>query len=254
MKKFCYKILAVVFCASFMVLPAFAAESEILHNNVRTDVSDLLDGNFEGKSTVFIKEGKKYEVLQYSTPVSYEFDGITRTLLATVIVSEKAQDGNSDGMQTYSLDDWHYTKLYDIYDNGITDTYVCMSNPQFIASVAKGQTITVSKYLSVAIKIDSYVSMSLEGAVEAIKTSLKGSFSISNSNTYGQNISITLQGPGESSSDNSRAFYYKTGYHEHSITVYEYLYSSWTGIYGTNTYNVAGYEPTYQVYSQDSEV
>lgn len=131
-------------------------------------------------------------------------DGIKKTLLATVIVSDQIQENSSDNLQADNSPP--FVTLYEVYDYGIINTFVYMSNPRYITSVAKGETLSLTRTLTVAVKLDAIMTTSLSGAAGIVKEAMKGSFSLSGSNSYTTSAQITLTGPGENSNENSRTF------------------------------------------------
>ena len=192
--------------------------------------------------TTFIGEdGLEYEYIKYSNPVSYAYDGTTHTLLGTI--RRKTSD---DGITTRDYREW---TEWSIIDYGIVDSWVNMSNPYFVRSVARGEIVEeeVTKTVNLGVKTGVNIP---SGSQSAVNTALKGDFSIGWTGSYSQRISIQLSGPDYPY--NTRTFYYKTGYHKHDITVIEERRSNWDGLLYEKVHeNCYGYEPAVRSYSED---
>jgi hypothetical protein len=228
-----------------------AEASESNKNN--TDVQDVLENDVvtnmiysvePGQSATIESDGVLYCYTSYSNVVDYLYDGETQTMLATLEITPVQGDENLARSSSY-------TTLYTIYDNGRTGNTVNMTGGYFIVSCAKGESKTVSTTINISTKFASSIE---SGAKSAVASALKGSFTLSGSSSYSITITRTYSGPGESSSDNSRSFYYKKGYDEHNITVVKRLYNDYTGVFSTSSSETIGYAPIYQSYSTDSKV
>ncbi len=210
------------------------------------DNIDIIDQNVNQISnvTTFIgDDGITYEYIRYNDPVSYEYDGKTQTLLGCIRRQQSA-----DKIEPYDYREWTEWK---IIDNGIVSSWVNMSNPYFVRSIARGETYeeSVEKQVSISAKAGIVPS----GSQSSVNNALKADFSLSLSGTYSKRITITLSGP--NNNYNTRTFYYKTGYHKHTLTIIEELHSNWDGLIRSTTYtNQYGYEPAVQSYSVDSNV
>lgn len=236
-----------IICCLVVSTPAFAVNTQ---QSTPNTYPYFLDSS-GGEIYTHTENDTVYTYTHYADPVSYEYDGKTQTLLGRLVVCTP----NTSSTSSRAIGDHHFTKIYDIVDNGILESFVDMSNPYYITSVAKGQIISAAEEWEVTVSIDAKLTADVPTDAEnAVLQSLKGEFSLSGSAGYVHTFSVTVSGPDESSNYNSRAFYYRTGYHLHSIVIYEHLYSSWTGIFLTNEIPTTGYEPTYQNFSVDSMV
>lgn len=196
-------------------------------------------------STFIGDDGYENEYIQYSEPVSYAYDGTTHTLLGIV-----RRKNNGTGVTR----DYHEYTSWTVVDNGIVSSWVFMSNPYFVKSVARGETYeeTFEKTVTVATKAGINIP---SGSQSAVNKALKGSFSLGLTGSYSKKITIVLRGPDEETNCNTRTFYYRLGYHKHNITIIEEVHSNWDGIISRTEYNNCyGYEPAVQSYSKDEVV
>lgn len=191
------------------------------------------------------EDGYEYEYIQYSNPVTYTYDGTTHTLLATV---RRKPSDNANLTRDY----YEYT-TWSVIDNGIVQSWVFMSNPYFVKSIARGEVYeeSVDKDVSIAAKAGVNIPI---GSQSIVNETLEGEFSLGLTGKYYKTITIRLSGPTDAAY-NTRTFYYKLGYHKHNITIIEKLYSNWDGLLKeTEHTNCYGYEPAVQSYSEDSNV
>lgn len=209
----------------------------------------VAEANFDNKNSKVIEfigeDGLEYEYVHYSNPVKYEYDGKTHTLLGSI---RKKQ--SEDAVSTYDYREW---KEWSVVYYGITQSFVNMSGPYFVRSVARGESHEYSVEKSVSVSAKAGINIPV-GSQATVNRALQGSFSLGATGNYSTRITIRLSGP-DSSAFNTRTFYYKTGYHKHNITVIETLRSNWDGVIRETKYNnCTGFEPTYQSYSEGSNV
>lgn len=227
MKKIMSLLLAVIMIFS-IPCTAFAAASSTESEIVSTFIGE---------------DGYEYEYIQYSEPVTYAYDGSTHTLLATI--RRKPSDNAN------STRDYHEYTSWSVIDYGIVQSWVSMSNPYFVKSIARGETYeeTIEKKVT----IDTKAGISIpSGSQSTVNKALKGDFSLGLTGSYSKRITITLSGPTDAAY-NTRTFYYKLGYHKHNITVVEELRSNWDGLLKrTEHKNCYGFEPAVRSYSVDS--
>lgn len=228
--------------ACSLLIPAASAEG-VPAQSVEQFMSEVKPG----ATSTTVLDGVQYTYTCYSDPVDYEYDGHSRTLLGVMEVQTLS---DHDAFSVINPN----TALYSVYDNGITESFVDMSLPYFIASVAKGESISGSQTKEVEISIGAQFDSEFPAAARTtIIKALKGSFKFEGTAKYITTITVTLSGPTKAGA-NTRTFYYKKGFHEHSIEIEERLYNDYTGVYATNWYEGFGYEPTYQSYSEDTYV
>ncbi|WP_312280523.1 hypothetical protein [Oscillibacter sp.] len=226
-KKMMSLALAVVMCVSLCV-PAFA----------ETLTPDIMGTEIDGAMSTFVR---------YSKPAEFEYDGNRCIVLGyyTPTASQRVANG-------YVVNDYHETTRWYVSDYGITHKWAVESNPYFVRSVARGETVTASveKTVSLSAKYGTGIPSDSKSAV---LSALAGDFSVTASGSYKHTITIALSGPNGSA--NSRDFYYKTGYHKHNITVTKEVRSNWDGVISTTEYkNLDGYEPAVRSYSDDNYV
>lgn len=227
MKKIISLLLAVIMALS-IPCTAFAAEA-------------APEG--EVVSTFIGEDGCEYEYIQYSDPVTYTYDGTTHTLLATI--RRKPSDNANLTRDYYEYTSWS------VIDYGIVQSWVSMSNPYFVKSIARGEVYEESVEKKVTIETKAGINIP-SGSQSTVNKALKGDFSLGLTGSYSKRITITLSGPTDSAY-NTRTFYYKLGYHKHNITIVEELRSNWDGLLKrTEHTNCYGYEPAVQSYSVDS--
>lgn len=233
MKRVCSLILSM---AIIMVLccPACATSRENVAND---DLDNATITTFLGD------DGLWYEYVKYSNPVTYEYDGTTHTLLGTV--------RRCQSISTY--DNYHYWTTWSIIDNGITQRWVTESNPYFITSVARGQEVSGSIKKEITLSPMAGIRLP-EGSQSVVNTALRGDFSLGLTGNYTKTLTIKLSGPIEPEY-NSRSFYYKTGFHEHNLTIIEQERSNWDGLISEKKHeNCIGYEPAVKNFSEDEYV
>ena len=235
MKKFGAFMLALILAMSLSV-SAFAADN----NDSPSDIPQ------NATVTTFVgDDGLVYEYIQYAEPVSYAYDGTTHTLLGVLRRQE-----NKSAIMTRDYRDW---KEWKVIDNGIEQSWVFMSKPYFVKSIARGETYQKSVEKAVSISPKAGISIPA-GCQPTVNKALKGEFSLSLTGSYKKTITITLSGPDDDSSNNTRTFYYKLGYHKHNLTIIETLRSNWDGVIKETTHkNCYGYEPAVKSYSEDSK-
>lgn len=234
MKRICSLILSMAIIMT-LCCPAFAAS----HENATND-----DPNNETITTFIGDDGLLYDYVQYSDPVAYEYDGTTHTLLGTV--------RRHQSVSTY--DNYHDWTTWSVIDYGITKSWVDMSNPYYVASVSRGETQTTSIEVEVTITPQAGIRIPA-GSQSVVNNALKGDFSLGLTGKYKKTITITLTGPSDETNSNTRTFYYKKGFHKHSITIIEQEHSSWDGLISEKTYtDCYGFEPVEQHYSEDGNV
>lgn len=245
MKHFTKRLIALclsVLAACSLLIPAASAEGSSAQS-----VEQLMSEVKPGSTSTTVLDGVQYTYTCYSDPVDYMYDGHSKTLLGVMEVRTLAQYGGFSAINPN-------TALYFVYDNGITESFVDMSLPYFVASVAKGESVSVGKTKTVSFSLSARLDSEFPTSSKtAIFKALKGSFNFNGAATYSTTITIELSGPTDPGT-NTRTFYYEKGFHEHSIEVEERLYNDYTGVYGTNWYEGVGYEPTYRSYSDDDYV
>lgn len=231
MKKLCALTLSLAMAMS-LSLPAFASN----HIDTPTGASSI--------STFCSVDGIEYEYIKYSSPVSYEYDGTTHTLLGTVRPKQ-----SYSGISTYDYREW---TEWSIIDYGIEQSWMYMSKPYFVKSIARGEKFEseIKKQISLSPKVSINIP---SGSQDAVNKALKGEFSLGLTGEYSKTIRISLSGP--EGNYNTRTFYYKTGFHQHDITIVETVRSNWDGILSrTEHTNCYGYEPAVRSYSEDENI
>lgn len=199
--------------------------------------------DLEATSFFIEEDGYEYEYIQYSEPVSYTYDGTTHTLLG--IIQKTPKDSAMVTRDYYEYTTWSIT------DCGIAQSWVNMSNPYFVRSVARGEIIEESfkRDIEIAVKAGINIPGGLQSRINEL---LKADFTLESNSRYTKEIIITLSGPTEPSY-NTRTFYYKLGYHKHIFEIVERVYSNWDGLISETVHqNCYGYEPAVQSYSVDS--
>lgn len=174
-----------------------------------------------------------YNFIEYSEPVSENYDGTTEVLLG---VYEPGEFNTMDNYREY--DRWL------VYDQGITKSWSYLSNPYFIMSIARG--MSYEKSTTVSATISGTFSSDIPNAA---LPSVKSSFGMTSSGTKSVTEKITLSGPGAGYS--SRDFYYKKGRHTHKVKIIQEHRSNWDGVLWKKTFYGSVGKPAIKHYSVD---
>ncbi|WAA12597.1 hypothetical protein [Fervidibacillus halotolerans] len=92
----------------------------------------------------------KGKFVQLNKPQEFAYDGQKEVLLGYFELPVKTNlnsMGSTDPIITPNDSWWEYDKFY-VYDQGIVAHWIYLSNPYFIASIAKGMTYTVEDTVS----------------------------------------------------------------------------------------------------------
>lgn len=214
------KLLCLLLCCVMLSCTAFATDSDY-----------MVDINKVEAVEIYEEEGVIYKYTKLSDPVSFAKGDQPAVVLGYIEVL------NSEIMP---LDEYHETTIYTVFDYGIDEFYVNLSKPYLIRSVARGETYETSTSfkVSISVKYDDEVPSS---AKNAVKSALKGKFSISALGSYEKKETVTFSGPDEGYS--SRTFYYRKGYNLHDIEI-QYITHYEGTILDKGFIRCAGYEPT----------
>lgn len=216
-----------VLIVSVITTPVFAdVEDEVTpSSNEILSVEEFID-----------EDGTVYEFTMLANPVTFKAGTAPGVLLGYAEVK-----GNNS---IEPHDEYHETVTYKIYDYGVIEAFVNMSNPYFVASVAGGATVTQtwSKTFTIATKFSSDIPTS---ARNMVAKALKGEFSYNTQYTY--KFERKLSGP--PSGVGSLYYWYKLGYHKHSIVITTERRYQGTLISSVDLSTV-GYEPAYDWYSE----
>lgn len=206
---------------SSMSLSAFAVS-----NNDTTAAPSVMNTEIDGVKCTFV---------EYAKPAEFQYDGNRCVVL---------------GYYEPVVKDYHETTRWYVTDYGITQTWVNLSAPYFLTSVAKGQTLVGE--MSKKVKVDAKFGAGIPNdSKSAILSALAGDFSVSYNQEYTKTLTVKLEGP--TGSANSRDFFYKLGYHKHNITVTKEVRSNWDGVISTTPYrNLVGYQPAVKYYSEEN--
>lgn len=184
-------------------------------------------------------------ISDYSVEESFIYDGETEVLLDSFnVIDSDSTQYIQDGKQRRVY--YEYTN-YKVYDQGITSSWSYRSNPYFVISIAKGQSISGTKTVS------GTLSATVGGDYpSAAKSNIFKNFGISASGSKTMSTTILYSGPGEDSNARSRDFYYQLGRHTHKVKIVEEKGNNWDGVTSTKEYSATVGNPAIKNYSQDT--
>ncbi|MGK5512089.1 hypothetical protein [Brevibacillus formosus] len=177
-----------------------------------------------------------YNYIEYSDPVTENYDGKSEVLLGNYEPIEKP--GKSKAMDFREYDVWY------VYDQGITQSWSWLSNPYFIKSIARGMEYEET------VEVSATISASYGGNIpNESKSSVNSSFGLNASGSMKVTARIKLSGP--DAGYTSRDFYYKHGRNTHSVKIVQEHRSNWDGKLWTKEYFSSVGVPAIKHYSLD---